>query len=176
MSHYKIISESKDIMLLKKNNRFKLQINAKVKVPCDILEIIENNSFFNMLAKISGDMINKCMIEQTENDNKTNIYLVLKELDEDEDEKLYISFTNKIKRIAHNNIIIIGKKNNLTVNQPHCKKIEIDELLINVILDGDKLHIKLKVLYVGEQLPVFSDNIIGYVFKKLFTKMLEKYC
>ena len=51
-----------------------------------ILKMIQNNTFFDLLAKINPDILKESRIELDEND-KTNIYLILNELDEDEDEK-----------------------------------------------------------------------------------------
>ena len=173
-SHYKIISESEGMMLAKKDNKFKLEINSKVEKSCNILKMIDNNTFFDLLTKINPDILKETRIELDEND-KTNIYLILNELDEDEDEKLYISFTSKIKHIDTNDIIIIGKKNELRIDDPNYKKIEIDNLLINVKLVDNMLSIKLKILYTGKQLPIFSENMIGHMFKKIFKRLLQYY-
>jgi hypothetical protein len=174
MLHYKIIAEDNGIILLKKNNKFKLDIKSRVNISCDILTRINNNTFYDLLTKINNDTLKECRVKSIDNE-KTNIFLVLNEIDEDEDEKLYISFTNKIKYKSEDNIIIIGTMNNLIINEPNYKKIDINNLLINVKLVDDKLSIKLKVLYVGEKLPIFSENMIGHIFKKLFKRLVLYY-
>ena len=47
MSHYKIITEKDNIILKKKDNKFKLEAKKKIKLPCDIINQIENFEIFN---------------------------------------------------------------------------------------------------------------------------------
>lgn len=53
----------------------------------------------------------------------------------------------KIKQTGENNVVIVGKNNNIKLNGEDNKKIEINNLVINVKLIDDRLCIKLKVLY-----------------------------
>ena len=175
MSYYKVISESDDIKLLKKDNKFKLELDTQVSESCNLIKLINKNLFFDLLSKISPKILKEYRIEPHEEEGKSNIFLILNELDEDEDEKLYITFTQKIKQIGKSDVVIVGKNNNIILEGEDNKKVEIDDLVVNVKLIDNRLCIKLKVCYTGKKLPVFSDNIIGHVFKKMFNNLIL-YC
>lgn len=57
----------------------------------------------------------------------------------------------KIKQTGENNVVIVGKNNNIKLNGEDNKKIEINNLVINVKLIDDRLCIKLKVLYTKKK-------------------------
>ncbi len=81
---------------------------------------------------------------------------------------MYVTFTNKYKRCYNN-----WKKNELIINNTNYKKIEIDNLLINVKFVDDMLNIKLKVLHVKRPLLILSENIIGHASTKIFKHLLQ---
>ncbi len=174
MSYYTVISKSENIKLLKKENKFKLEAQSIVDKRCDILKLMKKGLFFDLLKKVSPKIIKEVVSEKI-NDDKRDIHLIFKELDEDDEEKLYMSFTQKIKQLEDGSVLIIGKKTDENIDNFALKKIEIDNLLINISFNNNELNITMKVLYIGERLPVFSDNMIGHMFDKIFKNVINYY-
>ena len=190
MSGYKIITEADEIVLKKKDNKFKLEANKKVKQSCNIIESVENLEIYNLLKLLNETLINKCKIMRDETDSSIDIILFLNDIsnlagvdsESDSDEKndrskkYYISFTNLITKISPNEIRVEGKKNSIKVNLNEYKKLEIDDIVINFkISSKSELQILFKFNYTGEKIPIYMENTIGLVFRKIMKNLLKYY-
>ena len=191
MTEYKIITEADEIVLMKRDNKFKLEASKKVKIPCGIIQSVENLEIYNLLKLLNETLIHKCKIMQDDKDNQIDILLFLNDIsgnlkktdsDSDSDEnntrekKYYISFTNSIKKINSNEIRVEGKKNSIKVNLDEYKKLEIDNIAINFkITSKSELQILFKFNYIGETIPIYMENTIGLVFRKIIKNLLKYY-
>lgn len=191
MTEYKIITEADEIVLMKRDNKFKLEASKKVKIPCGIIKSVENLEIYNLLKLLNETLIHKCKIMQDDKDNQIDILLFLNDIsgnlkktdsDSDSDEnntrekKYYISFTNSIKKINLNEIRVEGKKNSIKVNLDEYKKLEIDNIAINFkITSKSELQILFKFNYIGETIPIYMENTIGLVFRKIIKNLLKYY-
>lgn len=189
MSEYKIITQAEEIVLKKKGNKFKLEASKKIKLPCNIIDNVENLEIYNQLKLLNENLINKCKIIQDEKNNETDIIIFLNDIianpdnetDSDSDEqdkqkKYYISFTNDINRISLNEIKVEGKKNSIKINLEDYKKLEIDNIFINFkITSKSELQIIFKFNYIGEKIPIFVENTVGLVFRKIIKNLLKYY-
>jgi hypothetical protein len=190
MSEYKIITEADGIVLKKKDNKFKLEASKRIKVPCNIIESVENLEIYNLFKLLNENLINKCKIMQDDKNNETDILIFLNDIssdsnansDSDSDnpdnkpKKYYVSFTNLVTRNGSNEIKIEGKKNSVKVNLDDYKKLEIDDILINFkITSKSELLILFKFNYIGEKIPIYMENTIGLVFRKIMKNLLKYY-
>ena len=191
MSDYKIITDADEIILKKKNNKYKLEAVKKIKMPCNIIELVENLEIYNLLKLLNENLINKYKI--INNNNNNDIILFLSDIsnnetntnsdsDSDSDsnetekqKKYYISFTDKITKINSNEIIINGLKNDIKVNLDDYKKLEIDNILIYFKIENSELQILLKFNYIGEKIPIYMENLIGLIFRKIFKNLIKYY-
>lgn len=188
MSSYKILIDKDDIILKKKDNKFKLETKKKVKLPCNIIELVENLEIYNLFKLLNEKLISKCKI--IKNNSTTDILLCLNNImadeeyddknsdensDEKSDEKFYITFTNEINKNNHNSITITGKKNHISLDKDCWKKIQIDNILISINLFGDELEIKLSFEYIGEKIPIYAENTLGLIFRKIIKNLVLYY-
>ena len=185
MSTYKILTDKDDIILKKKDNKFKLETKKKVKLSCNIIELVESLEIYNLFKLINDKLISKCKIikkNSTENTN-TDIILCLCNImkdeednnDYDSDENFYLSFTNTVSKKDANTITLTGKKNNIKIDKEGWKKIEIDDILIHINLSDGELEIKLSFEYIGEKMPMYAENTIGLVFRKIIKNLVLYY-
>lgn len=195
MNSYKIITDKDDIILKKKDNKIKLETKKKVLLPCNIIELIENLEIYNLFKLLNDKIINKCKIlkNDTNKDANKDVILFLNNImkneddnedneedeDENEDEDLnknfYITFTNIINKKDKNTIILTGKKNHVSLEKKGWKKIEIDNISIYINLIGDELEIKLTFEYIGKKIPIYAENTLGLVFRKIIKNLILYY-
>ena len=183
MSNYKIITNKDDILLLKKDNKFKLEAKKKIKLPCNIISLTENLEIYNLFKLLNEKIITKCKI--IKNTNDSDILLCLGNFSDNNDddnsnensdiEINYITYTNNIIKNNDNNITLIGKKNNIKIDKPDYKKLEIDDILLNIELINSELNIKLKFSYIGNKMPIYAENTIGLIFRKIIKNLLCYY-
>lgn len=186
MSGYKIITEKEDIILKKKDNKFKLETNKKIKIPCNIIELVDKYEIFNLFKLLNEKIITKCKLIKNDLDNQTNstdiiLYLnnfMKNEEDSDDnelDENFYLSFTSSIIKKTSKSIVLHGKKNHLNLEKEGYKKIQIDNILLSVDLENDNIEIKLNFEYIGEKLPMYAENTLGLVFRKMIKNLILYY-
>ena len=77
MSTYKILTDKDDIILKKKDNKFKLETKKKVKLPCNIIELTENLEIYNLFKLLNEKLINKCKIIKNNSDTNSDILMCL---------------------------------------------------------------------------------------------------
>jgi hypothetical protein len=186
MSTYKILTDKDDIVLKKKDNKFKLETKKKVKLPCNIIKLAENFEIYNLFKLLNDKLISKCKVIKNNSDtnldsNKTADILlclnnIFKEDDSDNsDENFYLTFTNSILKKDDNTIILSGKKNHISLDKNGWKKIEIDDMTLCVNLYGDELEINLNFEYIGEKMPIYAENTIGLIFRKIIKNLVLYY-
>ena len=175
MDQYKIISDSNNIILKKKNNKYKLNFTTTINKSCNIIEIIKEHELYELLFLLNKDLIKSYKINNC-SDNSEEIVFIINKLNDDDDDdsddlynKLYISISNIIK-INKNNVQIKGTKNNFLLNDSTYTKFPIDNLNINLILSNDKIELELSFLYIGEKLPIYIEDLIGFFFKKVLLR------
>lgn len=178
MTSYKILTDKDDIILKKKDNKFKLETKKKVKLPCNIIEMAEKLEIYNLFWLLNEKLINKCKI--IKNNSNTDILLCLNnimEVEEDEgsDENFYITFTNVVNKNNSNSIIITGTKNHVSLDKEGWKKIQIDNIIISINLFEDELEIKLSFEYIGEKMPIYAENTLGLIFRKIIKNLILYY-
>lgn len=189
MSDYKIITDADGIILKKKNNKFKLEAVKKIKIPCNIIELVENLEIYNLLKLLNENLIHKYKI--IKNNDNNDIILFLSDISNNEtnsdsnsesesesnekSKKYYISFADKITKISSNEIMINGLKNDIKVNLDDYRKMEIDNILIYFKIVNSELQILLKFNYIGEKIPIYMENLIGLIFRKIFKNLIKYY-
>jgi hypothetical protein len=90
--------------------------------------------------------------------------------------KYYVSFNNEINKISKREIKVFGKANNIKIDLDTYKKIEIDNILLHVKLNSkSELQVLFKFNYVGEKIPIYVENTIGLLFRKLFKNLITWY-
>jgi hypothetical protein len=173
MSHYKIITDKDNIILKKKDNKFKLEANKKIKLPCDIINQIENYEIFNKLKLLNEDMLYKYKI--INKDECINIILYIKNFLNDYylEENYYITFTSKINKINDNHIILTGTKND--IDKDGYKKLQIDNIYMEIQLVNNELNVKFKFNTIEDEMPIYIENNIGSVFRKIFKNLIKHY-
>ena len=154
-------------------------------MPCNIIELVENLEIYNLLKLLNENLIHKYKI--IKNNDSNDIILFLSDIsnnntnsdsDSEQNEKskkYYISFTDKITKISSNEIIINGLKNDIKVNIDDYKKLEIDNILIYFKIVNLELQILLKFNYIGEKIPIYIENLIGLIFRKIFKNLIKYY-
>ena len=180
MSNYKIILDKDDIVLKKKDNTFKLEAKKNVKFPCKIIDMVESMEIYNLFKLLNEKIVSKCKIIR-EPSKEPEILLCLKNfmneddesVDED-DENYYITFTNRIIKNSSTSISVDCIKNNTIINKDGWKKIEIDNMQMNVELmeETSELVIKLKFTYIGDKMPIYAENTIGLIFRKIVKNLM----
>ena len=185
MSTYKILTDKDDIILKKKDNKFKLETKKKVKLPCNIIELTENLEIYNLFKLLNEKLINKCKIIKNNSDTNSDILMCLGNIikdddsddsaDDDSDEHSYLTFTNSTFKKDNKTIILTGKKNHVRLDKDGWKKIEIDDIIISINLSGNELEINLSFEYIGEKIPIYAENTLGMVFRKIIKNLVLYY-
>ena len=179
MDNYKILTDKDNIILKKKDNKFILETKKKVKLPCDIINLVENLEIYNLFKLLNEKLISKCKIIKNKSNSDVIICLnnIIKNSDEDDgsDENFYITFTNNLNKKDPQTIVLDGKKNHINLNKEGWKKIEIDNVLIQVNLIQDELKINLSFDYIGEKMPIYAENTLGLVFRKIIKNLVLYY-
>lgn len=181
MSNYKVILDKDDIVLKKKDNTFKLEAKKGIKLPCKIVEMVENMEIYNLFKLLNEKLVSKCKIMK--DNTHPDVLLCLKNFisneddneddnEEEQDDNYYLTFTNNIKKESNTKIVVEGKKNSITIDKDGWKKIEIDDVLMSFELEGTELSIKLKFTYIGEKMPLYAENTVGLVFRKIVKNLL----
>jgi hypothetical protein len=184
MSIYKIITDKDDIILKKKDNKFKLEAKKQVKIPCNIISLAENLEIYNLFKLLNEKIINKCKIIKNTSDSDVIIFLndITTIDNENADEEnsetnknLYITYANNIIKKNENSICLNGKKNHIKIDKDEYKKIEIDDIILNIDLINSDLNITLKFNFIGEKIPIYAENTIGLIFRKIIKNLLLFY-
>jgi hypothetical protein len=180
MSTFKILTDKDDIILKKKDNKFKLETKKKVKLPCNIIEIVENLEIYNLFKLLNEKLITKCKIIKKNSNSDVILFLnnIMKdndESDEDSDEHYYLTFTNSVLKKDDKTIILTGKKNHISLDKDGWKKMEIDDILISINLLGDELEINLSFEYIGDKMPIYAENTLGLIFRKIIKNLVLYY-
>ena len=181
MSTFKILTDKDDIILKKKDNKFKLETKKKVKQPCNIIELVENFEIFNLFKLLNEKLISKCKIIKKNSNSDVILFLnnIMKDNDddfgEDSDENFYLTFTNSVFKKDDKTIILTGKKNHISLDKDGWKKIEIDDITISIKLLGDELEINLSFEYIGEKMPIYAENTLGLIFRKIIKNLVLYY-
>jgi len=184
MSTYKILTDKDDIILKKKDNKFKLETKKKVKPQCNIIKLAEDFEIYNLFKLLNEKLISKFKIIKNNSDSNLNktadILLCLKNIlkddeSDDSDENFYISFTNSVLKKNDNSIILTGKKNHISLDKEGWKKIDIDDITLTINLIEDELEINLNFEYIGEKLPIYAENTIGLIFRKIIKNLVLYY-
>ena len=180
MSTFKILTDKDDIILKKKDNKFKLETKKKVKLPCNIIEIVENLEIYNLFKLLNEKLITKCKIIKKNSNSDVILFLnnIMKdndESDEDSDENYYLTFTNSVFKKDDKTIILTGKKNHISLDKDGWKKMEIDDILISINLLGDELEINLSFEYIGDKIPIYAENTLGLIFRKIIKNLVLYY-
>jgi len=173
MTHYKIITEKDNIILKKKDNKFKLEAVKKVKLPCGIIDLVENLEIYNLFKSLNEEMVYKCKIYKK--DNNSDVILYIKNFLNDYylDENYYITFSNKVNRIDQNHIELLGTKNDII--KDGYKKLDIDNIHLDIKLVDSELNIKLKFNIVEDEMPIYIENNIGLVFRKIIKNLIKHF-
>ena len=130
-----------------------------------------------MLKILNPDIIEKSKIK---NDGVTNnVILIINNIDNNNDfeydSKSYISFCIDTQEKTDNSIKLKGRKNSIKIEKEHYEKLEIDEIVINVSLTGNKLFLEIKIKYLYNMIPVYTENILGFLLCKIFKKLINHY-
>ena len=171
MEEYKIISDSNNIILKKKENKFKLQFATKVKKNCNIIEIIKENKLYELLYLLNKDIVEEYKCKKI-SDKEDEIVFIMNKLDEDDDgtEKNYISINNSII-VEKNKAYIIGKKNNYISKKEDYKKFDVDNFNLKFHLKDEILELEMSFYYVGNKIPKFIEDLMGRFFKKILHRL-----
>ena len=186
MSNYKIILDKDDIVLKKSDNKFKLEAKKEIKIPCDIISLTESLEIYKLFKLLNDKLITKYKIIKNTSDSNSNsdVLLCLKNFlkneedsddDDDNNENLYITYTNFIKKTNNNNITLEGKKNNIKIDKTGWKKIEIDDIILNIEIIDSELVLKLKFTFIGDKMPIYAENTTGLIFRKIIKNLLAYY-
>jgi len=179
MSTYLLIIEKENIKILKKKNTFKIEINFDVDTDCDIIEKFDNDEIFKIIKALNKDIIEYININKKDN-STSDITIVLNnfEFNEDydnDDEKYYLSFTKNIESKENNFIIINGNKNSIELAKDKYKKLQIENIHINLTINQKKLILIIKIKYDELLLPIYLENFVAKLFGKLFLKLIKYY-
>lgn len=182
MSTYKTVTNKDDIILKKKNNKFKLETKKKIRLPCNIIELAENSEIFNLFKLLNDKLINKC--KTMKNNKNYDVMLFLNNIletensDESNDnsnKNYYLSFTSNVINKDKNSITLEGKKNHKSIDKDGWKKIEIDNIIFYINLINDQLEIELTFEYIGEKMPIYAENTLGLIFRKIIKNLILYY-
>ena len=178
MSNYTLIIEKEHIKILKKKNKFKLDINFDTSLDCDIIEKFSNDEIYKILRALNKDIIDYVNINKK--DDKSDISIVLNNFENNEDydgedEKYYISFTKKLQIIDDKSIIIDGNKNTVEFVKEKFKKLELEKINFNIQKVDNNINIIVKIKYGNDTLPIFMENYVAKLFGKLFIRLIKYY-
>jgi hypothetical protein len=176
MSSYKILTNKDDVVLKKKDNKFKLETKKKVKLPCNIINLAENFEIFNLFKLLNEKLISKCKImninSSTNLDKTADILICLNNILK---KNYYLSFTNYILKQDDKSILLHGKKNHISLDKDEWKKIDINDITLQINLSGDELEINLSFEYIGDKMPTYAENTIGMIFRKIIKNLVLYY-
>lgn len=191
MNNYKIISDKDNIILKKNDNKFKLNSKSKVKKKCNIIELAENYEIYNLFKLLNEKLIHKLKIIKKDNSDKKNEADIIiffnnimkndedsedsEDSNDDDNKNYYISFTNIINKKCENSITLFGNKNHISIDKENYKKMDIDNILLNITLVNDELEINLSFEYVGEKILIIMENTLGLVFRKIIKNLILYY-
>lgn len=181
MSNYTLILEKENIRILKGKNKFKLEINSKIKSDCDIIEKFSNDQIYKLLKITNQDIIDNIIVDNKENSD-TNIIMVFNNIlvnedveDLDDKKKYFISFSKNIIQHKKNSIEILGDKNTIEFVKEKYIKLDLEQVYFNLNIYKDILYLTIKIKYNGNTLPIFMENYIGKIFGKIFKQLLKYY-
>jgi hypothetical protein len=185
MNNYKIISDKDNIILKKNDNKFKLDSKSKVKKKCNIIELAENYEIYNLFKLLNEKLIHKLKIIKKDNSEKKNEVDIIiffnnimkndEDSDDEDNKNYYISFTNIINKKSENSITLLGNKNHISIDKDNYKKMDIDNISLNIDLVNDELEINLSFEYVGEKILIIMENTLGLVFRKIIKNLILYY-
>lgn len=170
---YKTLVKKDNIKISKKNNKIKINIQDEIKNNQEILKSFESYDFFNTLQILNPDIIEKSKVKLN------SILLIINNIDNnddfDYDSKSYLTFDIEIESKTENCIKLIGKKNSIKIDKEHYEKIDIDEIFIDVCFTDNKLFLEIKIKYLYNTIPIYTENILGIILCKIFKKLLGHY-
>jgi hypothetical protein len=178
MDKYKVLVEKENIKILKKQNKIKVEINSELENGEDLLSTFENLSVFDIIGTLNTDLIERVKIDKDNNDNNY-VILVINNINNNEDyeceNKSYLAFSIGVHEKTDTSIKLVGNKNSILINKDHYEKIDIDKITIRFNLIGNKISLEIKVKYEYNTIPIYTENILGYILCKIFKRLLGHY-
>ncbi len=177
MDKYKILVEKDNIKILKKQNKIKIEINSEVNSQIEFINSFNDFSFFNLIGTLNTDLIERVKID-CDND-KNHVIIVINNIENNDDydyeTKSYLTFYIEKIYTSDSSIKLIGKKNSTIINKDYYEKIDIEEICINLNLVGKNIFLEIKVKYLYNTIPIYTENILGYVLCKIFKRLINHY-
>lgn len=167
----KIICSKNDIILTKINNDF--NISFKLKYNKNIFKFL-NSKLFILIGELNKEIIEDVKVVNKISNNENDVLYVFKRFGSE----LGISKKHLlIKTLFHNNnnnnIEIIGKNININkiINNTEPIDCHFSKLIISNI-NNDFININYDFnMTINEDLPIYMNNIIGILMKKIFLNL-----
>lgn len=179
-SEYKIISNSDDILIKKKEDKYKLEFVSDIKNIDSFVKIISTQKFFELMYLLNKDLIDTFKFDAPNSTDSELLYTlsIIEDDEYDEFDKYFIKTTNKmeIKEDDPSKFSCkIKGKSDSDFKYKDYKKITLEDM--NVIIQIDKKKSKcelgLSFKFKDKQI-VHVENMLSMLFKKVLYR-LKKY-
>lgn len=178
-SDYKLVSKTDDITMKKKDNKYKLEFESKIKSYDKLMEIIKKQKFYELLYMLNKDIIESYdskMISDTEF-NTLLTFSIVEDDEFNEFDKYYIKMSNLMeieessKKIS---VTIKGKEEDHKTKD--YVKINIDDLKTKISIDREKMEIEIKLTFkfAEKKIPTHIEKSASLFFNKVIHRF-KKY-
>lgn len=179
-SDYKIISNSDDIIIKKKEDKYKLEFVSDIKNIDSFIKIISTHKFFELMYLLNKDLIDNFKFDAI-NSTDSELLYTLSIMDDDEYDEFdkYFIKTNNQMEIRENNsnnfICKIKSKSDSDFKYKDYKKIYLEDMVISVDINKKKSKCELSLSFkFKEKQIIHIENVLSMLFKKVLYR-LKKY-
>lgn len=178
-SDYKLVSKNDDIVMKKKDNKYKLEFESKIKTYDKLMEIIKKQKFYELLYLLNKDIIESYegTLKSDKNFDTLLTFSIIEDDEYDEFDKYYIRMNNNMEIEEHSKKIIVTiKGTGMEYKTKDYVKINVDDLKTKISIDKEKMEIDIKLTFkfADKKMPTHIEKSVSLFFNKVIHRF-KKY-
>jgi len=173
---FSVISDKKDMLLEKceEDKSFRVSFTTKEKTPGELVNLIMEEMFFDLMHQLNNDLIAEYRSEVSSDPTFTSEIIVKFEdiNDEENEKKIYLNLKTIVKP-QENGATIVGKNGSYIESDASYKKGLIDDVLIDVKNEGEKISIVMTFKVIDKKISAVYEDIMGFMITKVLYRIKQ---
>jgi len=173
---FSVISNKKNMLLEKceEDRIFRVSFTTKEKNEGELVNLITEDMFFDLMYQLNNDLISdyKTFFSSDEVYNK-EVVVKFDEINEEDDEKKIYLNLKIMTTPQENGAQILGKNGSYVELDTSYKKGLIDDVIINVKNEGNKVSIVMTFKVIDKNLSTVHEDIMGFMITKVLYRVKQ---
>jgi len=173
---FSVISNKKNMLLEKceEDRIFRVSFTTKEKNEGELVNLITEDMFFDLMYQLNNDLISdyKTFSSSDEVYNK-EVVVKFDEINEEDDEKKIYLNLKIMTTPQKNGAQILGKNGSYVESDTSYKKGLIDDVIINVKNEENKVSIVMTFKVIDKNLSTVHEDIMGFMITKVLYRVKQ---